>query len=95
MSIKVLIKRKVTSQNIGGLEHLLNKLRAMAMVQPGYISGESLVSTEEKDLCLVISTWKTIQDWEKWFANHQRMDLQNQIDLLLGAPTHYEVYQNI
>jgi len=95
MTVKVLIKRNVTTQNIGGLELLLNKLRALAMVQPGYISGESLVSTEEKTLCLVISTWKSLQDWQKWFANHQRMDLQNQIDLLLGAPTHYEVYQHI
>lgn len=95
MTIKVLIKRKVNNQNIGGLELLLNKLRAMAMVQPGYISGESLVSVEEKNLCLVISTWKTLQDWERWFTNHQRMDLQNQIDLLLGAPTHYEVFEHI
>lgn len=95
MTVKVLIKRKVDNMNIAGLELLLKKLRAMAMTQPGYISGESLVSVEEKNLCLVISTWKSLQDWERWFDNHQRKDLQNQVDLLLGAPTHYEVYENI
>ena len=95
MTVKVLIKRKVTERSIGGLELLLNKLRAMTIHQKGYISGESLVSIEDKGLCLVISSWKTLPDWQKWFASHERLAVQNEIDHLIGEPTHYEIYENI
>lgn len=95
MTVKVLIKRKITDRTLGGLELLLNKLRSMTIHQKGYISGESLVSLEENKICLVISSWKTLQDWEKWFASHERLAVQNEIDHLIGEPTHYEIYENI
>ena len=95
MSVKILIKRKVTDETITGLEYLLKKLRSMTINQKGYISGESLISCEKNNLCLVISSWKTLEDWQKWFSSPERLDIQNQIDHLIGEPTHYEIYQNI
>ena len=95
MTVKILIKRKVTDETISGLEYLLNKLRSQTITQKGYISGESLISCEDKNLCLVISTWKSLQDWKKWFSSPERLEIQNQIDHLIGEPTHYEIYQHI
>jgi heme-degrading monooxygenase HmoA len=88
MTVKILIKRKVTDETISGLEYLLNKLRSQTITQKGYISGESLVSGDDKNLCLVISTWKSLQDWKKWFSSPERLEIQNQIDHLIGEPTH-------
>ena len=95
MSVKILIKRKVTDESMPGLEFLLRNLRSLTIHQKGYISGESLISVEEKNLCLVISSWKTLEDWQRWFSSTERLAIQNQIDHLLGEPTHYEIYQNI
>jgi heme-degrading monooxygenase HmoA len=41
---------------------------------------------------LVISTWKSVQDWQRWFANKKRADLEGKVDAVIGAPTEYKVY---
>ena len=61
MAIGVLIKRVIRQ---GGnakvlLPHII-KLRALAVRQPGYISGESFFNLEHREECLVISRWTTL-----------------------------------
>jgi heme-degrading monooxygenase HmoA len=41
---------------------------------------------------LVISTWESMEAWQQWAANPERVAVQSQIDILLGAPTAYEIY---
>jgi heme-degrading monooxygenase HmoA len=41
---------------------------------------------------LVISTWKSVEDWERWFANKQREVIEGKIDAVLGSSTEYRVY---
>lgn len=94
MTVKILIKRKVTDDTMTGLEFLLRKLRSLTINQPGYISGESLIRLDAKNQCLVISTWKTLDDWNRWYNSQHRIELQTQIDHLIGEPTHYEIYQH-
>jgi heme-degrading monooxygenase HmoA len=42
---------------------------------------------------LVISTWNTIADWNRWLQSEQRMALQKQVDDLLGEITQYRLYE--
>jgi hypothetical protein len=61
MAIGVLIKRVIRQ---GGnakvlLPHII-ELRALAVRQPGYISGESFFNLEHREECLVISRWTTL-----------------------------------
>jgi len=93
MSIKIFIKRKGVERNIIELTVLLKKLRSLTLNQPGYIYGETLRRLDQPDECLVISTWRSLVDWENWFKNEQRISIQNEIDLLLGADTEYAVYE--
>ena len=44
---------------------------------------------------MVISTWQSMDDWREWTLSKERMELQEQIDKLLGAPTEYEIFENI
>ena len=92
MTIKVLIKRKVTEDTAPGLDFLLRKLRSMVIHQKGYISGETLSSIDEPGTSLVIATWLTLDDWRRWSYSEERRELQDQIDLLVGEPTKFEVY---
>jgi heme-degrading monooxygenase HmoA len=41
---------------------------------------------------LVISTWQTSEDWEKWFQSPERKEVLSKIDALLGGKTEYEIY---
>jgi len=92
MAVKILIKRKVADKENEALNALLRQFRALAIEESGYISGETLRRVDRPGECLVISTWKSVNDWDAWFKNPTRLAIQAQIDLLLGAATTYEVY---
>ncbi|MHB8763701.1 MAG: antibiotic biosynthesis monooxygenase family protein [Deferrisomatales bacterium] len=99
MSIRVLMTRRVPRLT-GGLDvallpklsEMLDDLRTMAHRQPGYISGETLRNVEDPSEYLVISTWKSVEDWKRWFGKEQRAELEGRVDALLGSSTVYKVY---
>ncbi len=92
MAVKILIKRKVPRDKGKEMIPLFRKLRALATNQPGYISGETLKSLDRPDVFLVISTWQSAEDWEKWLISKERQEIQDQVDALLGGKTEYEVF---
>lgn len=93
MTVKIFIKRQVSSDNVLDLTVLLKKLRSLTLNQTGYIYGETLKRVDRKDECMVISTWRSLEDWNAWLNNEERQAIQNEIDLLLGAETDYAVYE--
>jgi heme-degrading monooxygenase HmoA len=42
---------------------------------------------------MVISTWRSLADWEEWFENEERRSIQSEIDLLLGEDTEYAIFE--
>ena len=92
MSVKVAIRRIVPKDREEELLPLLVQMRVLATNQPGYISGETLRNMEREEECIVISTWQSKGEWDKWFLNKQRIELQEKIDSLLDKKTRYSVY---
>ncbi|KJR96542.1 MAG: antibiotic biosynthesis monooxygenase [Desulfobulbaceae bacterium BRH_c16a] len=92
MSVKIFIKRKVQDKNVVELTMLLKKLRSLTLEQPGYISGETLSRIDRKDECMVVSTWRSVEDWNNWVNNPKRIEIQTRIDTLLGQETEYAMY---
>ena len=93
MTVKIFIRRQVAANNILELTVLLKKLRALTLSQPGYIYGETLRRLDQDNECLVISTWRSLEDWDNWFQNNERVAIQQQIDELLGETTEYAIYE--
>jgi len=93
MTVKIFIKRKVSADNILELTVLLKKLRGLTLSQSGYIYGETLRRIDSEDECLVISTWRSLDDWNSWLYDEQRIAIQDEIDALLGEKTEYSVYE--
>lgn len=93
MTVKIFIKRRVSQENILDLTVLLKKLRSLTLNQSGYIYGETLKRVDRPDECMVISTWRSLDDWNAWINNNERVSIQNQIDALLGEKTDYAVYE--
>ncbi len=99
MIVRVLMTRKMTKMP-NGIDHallpkiseLLIELRSLANHQPGYISGETLRNVHSPNEYLVISTWKSMQAWERWFSNEKRAEMEGKVDALMGASTVYTVY---
>ncbi|MBR9980286.1 MAG: antibiotic biosynthesis monooxygenase [Desulfatitalea sp.] len=99
MTIRVLMTRRIPELTSGmdlsimpRLNELLIKLRSMANVQPGYISGETMHNVEDTSEYLVIGTWKSLEAWHNWLKNPKRAAMEAEIDDLLGTPTVYRVY---
>ena len=93
MSIKIFIKRTVSAAMIPELTVLLKRMRSVTLMQPGYISGQTLKRLDKPDECMVISTWRSIDDWNDWVKNEKRIAIQSEIDALLGTETDYEIYE--
>jgi len=92
MAIRVLMKRSVSEDHQEVLRKLTDRLRVLAMGQEGYVSGETLKRIDQPGVCLIISKWKSLAAWERWFRTPEREQLQRQIDELLGEKTVYEIY---
>ena len=93
MAIEVFIKRKVKQgDHAKKLVPLILQMRALALHQPGYISGRTLSDIEQPGDCLVISRWKTVDDWNRWKQSIERTRVESKIEALTGEKTHYKIY---
>ena len=92
MSIKVLITRTVPPEKGRLALQLLRQMRSLAITQSGYVSGETLKSSDRPDVYLVVSTWDSAAAWEKWMLSKERQAIQEKLDALLGGKTHYEMF---
>lgn len=95
MPIRVIIKRKIRISDPKALFPLLTELRDRAANQPGYISGETLKNHDDPQEYLVVSSWETVDDWNKWARSEERRDIQGRVDSLIGERTFYEVFEPV
>ena len=92
MAVKVLITRKIQEGKALEVFALLNKHRAEAMNQPGYISGETLIGHDDPWEILVISTWHNVEAWLKWKGDPLRKANEAKVEHWLEGPTEYKAF---
>ena len=96
MAIQVIIRRKIKQgHQAKELVPLILRMRAQAMYQPGYISGETLCDVEHRGECVVVSKWETIEEWKNWSDSQERVILDEKIEALTGQNTEYHVYSSM
>ncbi|MFC2025277.1 antibiotic biosynthesis monooxygenase family protein [Chloroflexota bacterium] len=72
---------------------LLREIRAEAMEQLGYISGETLVDIEDSSIIIVISTWESLKSWKNWHFSEVRANLDQKIESQLVEPTKIRTFR--
>ena len=92
MIAKILIKRRFKEGKTPQILSLLNDLRARAMGQPGYISGETLSKKGFPLNLIVISTWQSLEHWHEWRDSQERRQLESILELYQTRPTDYEEF---
>ncbi len=95
MAIRVLITRRFKKGNIVKVIDLLKRIRSKALNQPGYITGETLYGVDDPDKLVVIATWESQEDWERWKNDPQRKAIDDELEELLLEPTSYEVFGHL
>ena len=94
MAISVMIQRTFSDkEKAAKLAPIIVRLRSLAAIQPGYITGKTFRCLDCPGEYLVISTWNSLDDWNRWLQSEQRMSFQKQIDDLLGETTRYRIYE--
>jgi len=94
MAVSIIIRRTFEDdEKAKELAPLIVQLRSLAIAQPGHISGQSFRCIDCPGEYLVISTWNTLDDWNRWWESEQRSTLQRKVDELLGETTEYRVYE--
>ena len=88
--VRVIIEHK--TKDPAQIIEIIRELRDEAMKQPGYITGETLVNTEDASNILVISTWQNIEDWQAWDASETRIKITKQVTALLAEPYTVRTY---
>lgn len=94
MAVSIMIRRTFIDQEKAvRLAPLIVKLRSLATIQTGYITGRTFRCLDCPGEYLVFSTWNSIEDWNRWLQSPERREIQKQVDDLLGGETEYRVYE--
>lgn len=89
MQAKIIIKRKFIKGKQREILALLRELRSMALQQPGYISGETLTSTENPQTLVVIGSWRDMDSWINWRENDTRKTLEKMLETYQETSSEY------
>jgi heme-degrading monooxygenase HmoA len=92
MNAKILIKRRFKKGKQKEIIALLRELRGGALHQPGYISGETLTSSEDPQVLMVIGTWQDMESWYNWKQNSTRQTLEKMMETYQEKSTEYQEY---
>ena len=71
MLVRVLIERHITEGHVPEAADKILEMRKQATTFPGYVSGETLSDTADPRTVIIVSTWHSIEDWEKWNSSPQ------------------------
>ncbi len=92
MIAKILIKRQFQKDSDRQILPILQKMRAAAMSQTGYISGETLTNYENPQRVTVISTWQNMEYWVRWRSSPERTQLESMLEVFQIGPTEFEEF---
>jgi heme-degrading monooxygenase HmoA len=95
MAVRVIIQRWVRYGREAELRRALEQMRVQALNQPGYVSGETLRCPSDPSLWVVISTWETMADWQRWALGSGRTEFESRIAHLVAAPTQVLTLESI
>jgi heme-degrading monooxygenase HmoA len=92
MSVTIISKRLFKIDHKEHLIPLFKELRDLAKTQNGFISRGTFSSLTDPGEYIVLSEWKTVEDWRNWMDKKETRKIQGKIDSLLGEKTLFDVY---
>ena len=91
--VRVIIEHQAKdAKDVKRLINLIRELRNEAMKRSGYITGETLVNTEDTCNVLVISTWQSVEHWKTWDTSETRVKITQRVNPLLTEPYAVRMY---
>ncbi len=74
MAVSIIIRRTVKDKDTAEkLAPFIVQLRSLAAVQPGFLTGQTFSCLDCDGEYMVISTWNTLEDWNRWMHSDERV----------------------
>ncbi|MBY4677819.1 antibiotic biosynthesis monooxygenase family protein [Marinobacterium arenosum] len=83
--IRVLIERHIADGLAEHYEKTARETLQKAMQAHGFITGEALHNTEDPNHRVVLATYRTIQDWQRWARSPERQEMLDQLMPMLES----------
>jgi heme oxygenase (mycobilin-producing) len=91
MAVTAFITREFKPNSLPKAYELIVKLRSLATLEPGYITGQTMVSADNPNEITVMSTWESNQRWKDWQASDLRRQYTNKMDEISAGPEEVQV----
>jgi heme-degrading monooxygenase HmoA len=83
--IRVLIERHIADDLAEHYEKAARNTLQQAMQAHGFISGESLKNSNDHNHRIVMATFRTLQDWQRWHFSEARKQIMEAIMPMLES----------
>ncbi|HWP65879.1 MAG TPA: antibiotic biosynthesis monooxygenase [Candidatus Limnocylindria bacterium] len=93
MMVRVLIERHIRPGVEQELLAALREMRGGAVHAAGYVSGETLRDVDDPGHYVIISTWRSRGDWDRWAVSEARQHARRRIAPLLASPERVSVLE--
>ncbi|MCK0164608.1 antibiotic biosynthesis monooxygenase family protein [Marinobacter sp. S6332] len=77
--IRVLIERHIAESLETAYEERSRKVLQRAVAAPGFISGETLVDSNDSNHRITLANWRSEADWNRWYQSDDRRDLMAEL----------------
>ncbi|EAR61697.1 antibiotic biosynthesis monooxygenase family protein [Neptuniibacter caesariensis] len=92
--IRVLIERHIADDLGHHYDKAARETMQMAMQAHGYISGEALQNAYDPNHRLVVATYRTLQDWQRWHSSSERLEMMATINPMLETEEKITVFEH-
>ncbi len=92
--IHILIERQIADGMLSTYEENSRKALQYTYIVPGFIAGEAFTDTHDTHHRLLLCKWRSLEDWQKWYASEDRQNLMNLIAPILLQPEKITLLQH-
>lgn len=92
--IRVLIERQIADGLAEHYEKAARNTLQTAMQAHGFISGEALHDMNNPNHRVVLATFRTIQDWQRWASSPERQEIMEALNPMLETDEKITILQH-
>ncbi|MCP5206620.1 MAG: antibiotic biosynthesis monooxygenase [Hahellaceae bacterium] len=86
--IRVIIERHIAPTLEIPYEETAKRTLQKAVQVSGFISGETLKNTVDHNHRVILSTWRSLQDWQRWYTSDERKEMLAELSPMLEREEH-------
>lgn len=92
--IRVLIERHIAEELIMHYDRAAQATLQLAMQSPGFISGEVLRNVVDPNHRLIIASYRTLQDWQRWMSSDARKEMMEQLIPMMETEEKVTIFEH-